>query len=101
MVWRRGPTRKRFWRWGHDCSEEGEPSHFRKILVPRLWFCLINAGAVFFLPFLTIYWKDELGFSAQQVGLLQAFRPWVNAACGEPPPSISITVFPKKFLKTN
>lgn len=42
----------------------------------------VNAGAVFFLPFLSIYWRRELGFTNSQIGLLQALRPWANALAG-------------------
>jgi len=58
------------------------PSKFRRKVVPKIWYFLVNAGAVHFLPFLGIYWRHKLGFTTQQIGLLQALRPWVSAASG-------------------
>ena len=80
-------------------DDNGLPSKFRRKVAPKIWYFLVNAGAVHFLPFLGIYWAG-LGFSMRQIGLLQALRPWVSAAAGEgdagcvcgesplPPPSL-------------
>lgn len=58
---------------------DGLPSKFRRKMVPKIWYFTVNAGAVFFLPFLSLYWRDTLGFTTQQIGITQALRPWVSA----------------------
>lgn len=60
----------------------GLPSKFRRKTVPKIWYFIVNAGAVFFIPFLGIYWRGTLKFSTTQIGLLQALRPWVSALAG-------------------
>ena len=74
----------------------GLPSHWRRKLVPKIWYFGVNSGAVFFLPFLSIYWRDSLGYTTRQIGLLQALRPWVSAASGAPiaPSSPSFALLP-------
>jgi hypothetical protein len=61
---------------------DGLPSHWRRKFIPKMWYFLVNAGAVFFLPFLSLYWRNTLGYTTPQIGLLQALRPWTSAASG-------------------
>ena len=61
----------------------GLPAKFRRKTVPKIWYFMVNSGAVFFLPFLGIYWRGTLKFSTTQIGILQALRPWVSALAGK------------------
>lgn len=65
-----------------DVNDPRIPSPFRRKIAPRIWYFMVNAGAVFFLPFLGIYWRTEENYSTTQIGLLQTLRPWTNAVSG-------------------
>ena len=63
-------------------DSDGLPSKFRRKLIPRIWYFMVNSGAVFFLPFLGIYWRTDLNYSTREIGLIQTLRPWISALSG-------------------
>ncbi|GAB4815579.1 hypothetical protein N2152v2_002625 [Parachlorella kessleri] len=49
--------------------------------MPKIWFFTYNIGAVYFLPYINIFYR-HLGFTEQKIGLLCALKPWVSAPAG-------------------
>ncbi|KAK9828635.1 hypothetical protein WJX72_001232 [[Myrmecia] bisecta] len=47
----------------------------------RLWYFTHSVALVFVLPYLNLHYR-HLGFTAQQIGILGALRPWVSAPAG-------------------
>jgi hypothetical protein len=46
----------------------------------KAWYFLIGAANVCLVPYMMLYFKTELHYSAQDVGLLSAARPWLSSA---------------------
>lgn len=40
-----------------------------------------HRGLVFFIPYLPLFLKKELGWEPWRVGLVQGLRPWISAPC--------------------
>lgn len=66
----------------HEDKIDALPGKFRRKTIPKIWYFMVNSGAVFFLPFLGIYWRKDCHFTTRQIGIIQALRPWVSAAAG-------------------
>ncbi|KAL6785443.1 hypothetical protein ACKKBF_B00270 [Auxenochlorella protothecoides x Auxenochlorella symbiontica] len=54
----------------------------KQFLAAQIWYGVSGGAPTFILPFLNIFYSDTLKFSAAQIGLLAAIRPWVSAPCG-------------------
>ncbi|GBF92290.1 hypothetical protein Rsub_05373 [Raphidocelis subcapitata] len=53
----------------------------RDMLIAKIWYFFFYGGLVFFMPYVPLFLKRDLGWEPWRVGLVQGLRPWISAAC--------------------